>query len=387
MRIAIVASSRSAAPNGLARHVDQLARGLAQRGEHVEVVAQDVLSRASSLAAYDGVNVRWFSGSRGPARLALPRPLWRQLKIAAAAAEVVDVHTDQAAFALAVARAGFRRLVLTPDAPVHQLMAWPHTRSLARVVEEADEILFRSSAQRDLLCRAFPEATRRTHELPVGVDTVELRAAAPFPLAARILLAVGPLERRLRLDRAIAALPSLDTRFRLVVVGDGPERHHLRAYADDLRVSARVWWFPRPIPEAFFYRWLRTATVTLALASEEHSGLLVMEAMAAGTPVVASDIAVHREVAIKAGVGSVLLIPPEGSPLDVADAISAAAAVQAEGSARPSLNGSITTWRDVVESTWAAYRRLIDPAAALPRVDGTPPASLDTEESRIAAGT
>ena len=93
-----------------------------------QVVAQDVLSGASRLTAHEGVTVRWFPGSHGPARLAVPRPLWRQLKITAANADVVDVHTDQAAFALAVSRAGARRLVLTPHASVHQLMAWPHTR-------------------------------------------------------------------------------------------------------------------------------------------------------------------------------------------------------------------------------------------------------------------
>jgi hypothetical protein len=50
----------------------------------------------------------------------------------------------------------------------------------------------------------------------------------------------------------------------------------------------------------------------------------VTEALSAGIPVVASDIPVHREAAARVGVGGAIFVSPEGSPLEVADALAVA---------------------------------------------------------------
>jgi glycosyltransferase involved in cell wall biosynthesis len=151
-------------------------------------------------------------------------------------------------------------------------------------------------------------------------------------------------------------MPSLAPAFRLVVVGDGSWRRRLAAYAADLHVSERVL-FVGAVPDGVLYRWLRTANVVVALAGEGGSGSQVFEARAAGAAVVASDVPVHRHAAERPG-GPVIFVPPQGSPLDVADAIDEAArlAVLPTAGALPS---PAPSWESVIDSTWEIYRHLL----------------------------
>jgi hypothetical protein len=152
----------------------------------------------------------------------------------------------------------------------------------------------------------------------------------------------------------------------LVIVGDGPARARLAAYADDLRVSARVE-FVGAVPDAVMYRWLRSARVVVTLAGCRGSGSQVAEARAAGASVVASDIPIHREAAGRPGGGHVMFVPTGTSPLDIADAIKEAAGV----SVLPSPMGAdpAQSLESVVDSTWMLYRELLG-ADAMAAPDG-----------------
>jgi glycosyltransferase involved in cell wall biosynthesis len=191
--------------------------------------------------------------------------------------------------------------------------------------------------------------------LPDGVDVEAIRTADPFAIAGVVVLSVDRLDRATSVGRAIAAMPSLDPDFRLVIVGDGPSRPRLAAFAADLRISPRVQ-FVGSVSDATLYRWLHTAHVVVTLAGERSSGSLVTEAHAAGVSVVASDLPVHRQAAERGG-GHVVFVPPRGSPLDVADAIDAAARLHVISPHQ--LSGtSVATWESVIDATWELYEQL-----------------------------
>jgi glycosyltransferase involved in cell wall biosynthesis len=278
---------------------------------------------------------------------------------------VVDVHIARVPLSLTVAQMGFRRMVLTPHTALQRFSAWPYSRAIRTLVEAADAILCASETERAVLCRTFPQASARAEVLPAGVDAAGIGAALPYPAPGKPIVAVGALHRRRRVDRAIAAIASLDPGFRLVVLGDGPERHPLRARAADLKVGTRVA-LPGSVRDAVLYRWLRTAHVVLALAQQESSAIHIMEALAAGAPVVASDIPVHREVVEQVDGGRVLFVSPTGSPLEVADAILEAVDSVVPG-VSPILPVSLPSFDDVVDQAWSVYRRLALPAPALDR--------------------
>jgi glycosyltransferase involved in cell wall biosynthesis len=95
--------------------------------------------------------------------------------------------------------------------------------------------------------------------------------------------ALRPEKNIARLLRAFATLPA----GRLVIVGDGPERPALEALAATLGVSPRVHFAGHHQDTAPFY----AAFDLFALSSDtEQMPLSVIEAMAAGLPVVATDV-------------------------------------------------------------------------------------------------
>jgi glycosyltransferase involved in cell wall biosynthesis len=354
MNLALVAPSYLPQAGELERHVDELARGLARRGAHVEVLTHGPAHPLRRVSEFDGVVVRRFAASIGNARFAVAPGLWEHLRRTAGSSDVAHVHSAHAPLAFAVARAGRRRFVFSAHAPVQRLARWPYAHVTRAVVDHAAQTLCASRVEGDLLCGRFPRAAHRIRVVPNGVDVAAIRAARPFAEAGSVVLTVGRLERYKRVDRAIAAMASLDPAFRLVVVGDGPVKHRLQAHAADLNVSSRVE-FVGSVPDKELYRWLRTGRVLLALTEQDASGLQVTEALSAGMPVVASDIPVHREAASRVDGPGVIFVSPEGSPLEVADAISEAGATRVQSA----LPVPVLSWDTVVDSTLTLYEGLL----------------------------
>jgi glycosyltransferase involved in cell wall biosynthesis len=350
MRVALIASSFLPEPGRLERRVDQLARGLAGRGAEVEILTHGPMR--STVHQCEGVTVHRFPTAVGPLRFTVAPKLWDRLRLTSEAFDLVDVHTRNPSLTLAVARTRVRRLVFTPGAPMDAFLGWPRAGATRAFIGSTAQIVCHSEIERDLLCQAIPGTAGRTHVLPDGVDTEALRAAEPFVTAGVVVLAVDRLHGQTWVRRAIAAMPSLDPEFRLVIVGDGPARDRLAAYADDLRVASRVQFAGR-VSDAVLYRWLRTARVVVTLAGERGSGSQVTEARAAGASVVASDLPIHRESAGRTGGSHVIFVAPKGSPLDVADAIDEAARV----SVLPNtgLAFSAPSWQSVVDDTLMLY--------------------------------
>jgi sugar transferase (PEP-CTERM/EpsH1 system associated) len=104
--------------------------------------------------------------------------------------------------------------------------------------------------------------------------------------------------------QALARL-SPDTRWRLVLIGDGPERQQLETTADGLGIGARVSFLGHREDVAELLGDLDL--FVLPSASEGMSNTL-LEAMAAGVAVIASDVGGNREV-IEPGRSGLLFAP------------------------------------------------------------------------------
>jgi len=347
VKVALVVSSYLPDRGALERDVARLAHGLARRGVEVEVLTQARARDLPDVSDGEGVIVRRFAGSIGT-RAAVAPGLWQYLRRAVRSFDIADAHSRHLSLGVAVARAGARRLFFTPYGPVQ--MRWPYTGATSALMQHAVHIVCKSRAQAAVLSRVSASTAGRVRVIPHGVDVELIQSAKPLSRSESTVLSVGRLERYQRVDRAIAAMAGLDPGSRLVVVGQGSLRRSLQAYAADLLVSARVD-FVGAVPDPELYRWLRTAHVLLVLGDEQTSGIQLLEALAAGLPVVASDIPAHREAASYAGGAGVKFVPPAGSPLDVADALVEAAAFTVPASARLRL----PTWDAVVDETLALY--------------------------------
>jgi glycosyltransferase involved in cell wall biosynthesis len=152
----------------------------------------------------------------------------------------------------------------------------------------------------------------RLHVFRNGVDLERFRPV-PQPEAraalgltgSPLLLSVGYLIERKGQHLLIEALAQLRARLpgaHLVLVGDGPERARLEALAARLGVLEQVN-FVGAVSNAALYQWYSAADVFLLASSREGWANVLLEAMACGTPVVATDIWGTPEVVADASVG------------------------------------------------------------------------------------
>ena len=147
-----------------------------------------------------------------------------------------------------------------------------------------------------------------------GVETTEIHAAAPFRHHRPAIFFLGRHEERKGLEVLLQALHLIDLDVSCWVAGDGPDTERLRlAHGHDQRIE----WLGR-VPDPEKIARLRGASVFCAPSLHGESfGVVLIEAMAAGTPVVASGLDGYRNVATD-GVDAVLVPPGDAHALAAA---------------------------------------------------------------------
>jgi phosphatidylinositol alpha-mannosyltransferase len=158
--------------------------------------------------------------------------------------------------------------------------------------------------------------------VPNGIETEAWSAPQPKPAAFQTgrphVLYVGRLEPRKGVEHLVAAMALLqrDVSARLVVAGDGCERERLEAAARRRGVDAA---FVGRISDEHLPGYVQAADLVCSPAlGGESFGIVLLEAIAAGTPVVASSIAGYRDL-IHATGGGRLVAPAD--PRALAEAI------------------------------------------------------------------
>lgn len=273
---------------------------------HCEVVALTNPGAVAEGIRADGTPVRHL-GMRGNRDLtALPR-LVRMIR--EGGYDLVHTHLYRACVygRLAARLAGVRHVVATEhslgEAAIEGRPLSPGTRGLYLATERLGRATVAVSATVADRLRAWGVPDSRIHVVPNGIDAARFRhdpaaraaarARLGLPADATVVGGVGrlvPGKRFDRLVRACAAQPGV----RLLVVGDGPERARLLRLARELGAADRVL-LPgecggavapvhRPgvpgLPEL-----LAAMDLFVSPSTEEAFGLSVLEALAAGLPV------------------------------------------------------------------------------------------------------
>jgi phosphatidylinositol alpha-mannosyltransferase len=156
--------------------------------------------------------------------------------------------------------------------------------------------------------------------VPNGVDTRQFACPPRVSNGAhRTVLFVSRLDRRKGFPVVVAAFALLAERMpglRLVVAGDGIDRAIVDRLAPALRRRITMLGV---VPNAELRRHYASADLFVAPAlGGESFGIILLEAMAAALPIVASDIPGYREIVRHEGEG---LLVPAGAVVPLADAI------------------------------------------------------------------
>lgn len=183
------------------------------------------------------------------------------------------------------------------------------------------QILLLSAAQQEEYAACYNTPAERFHLLPPGIDRDRLappnaaaeRAAKRQKLGLKdddfLLLMVGSGYKTKGLDRAIlslAALPeSLKARCHLYVIGKG-EAAPYEKLAAGLGVEAQLHILG---PKKRVTPYLLAADLLLHPSYHENTGTALLEALAAGLPVLTTAVCGYAHYVTEANAGKVLLLP------------------------------------------------------------------------------
>jgi glycosyltransferase involved in cell wall biosynthesis len=358
VNIALVAPRYAPFVGGLEKHVARLGEELRGFGHTVQVLTQhEKTAHVRACEAIDGIEVRRFPIRIGGGSYPVAPALWRHLRRHAKDFDVVNAFSYHATTVVGAATSRSGNLVFTPV-----YLGTGRTR-IARVAHGPYRILgnwlFASASQ--VICGTNAEAAlirrrfRSAHDLtvvPPGIDVEKIATSEPFTTEETVVCVASRLERYKRVDVSIAALAKLDKEVRLVVLGDGPDRPRLTELARELGIASRVE-FLGAVSYDNVYRWLRTATVFISMSERESFGLTLLEAVAAGCHVVASDIAPHCEIVEQFSTKGIALIPSDAGAQRLAFAIESQLSATAPVDAV-----STPTWRDHANATLSVYDRV-----------------------------
>jgi len=396
MRIGIVTQSYYPRYGGVTEHVHNSAVELRRRGHEVTIITGRIGGNGEPRHVLGverlGRNVL-IPLNRAFVDLTLGLALRRQMRriLEAHAFDVVHIHNPHAPTLplLALQEARCATVGTFHGTYTRSLLQDAFRRPLAKAVERLDaRIAVSRSAERSN--RAYYAGTYRL--VPNGVDVNRFHPERrPFerwadPARANLLF-VGRLDPRKGVRHLLAAMSEVVDRTRgrarLLVIGDSYLRPGLEARVPaELREHIH---FLGHVPSADLPRWYATADIFVSPATGNESfGIVLLEAMAAGRPVVASDIPGYRSV-IRDGENAVA-VPPG----DVATLASRLVALIEDPGRREELarrgraRALEFAWPRVTEQIEAVYREALDRRAGEARSAGPERCAAESDQAILA---
>lgn len=265
----------------------------------------------------------------------------------------------------------------------YDLSSWLERSAL----EMADAIVAVSRGTRDDVLRLFDVDPGRIHVIHNGVDTAVYQPTAATGALARYgvdphrpyVLFVGRVTRQKGIVHLVRAIPEIAPEAQVVLCAGAPDTPEIAAemeQAVERAASVRpgIVWVREMVPRAALAELYSHAAVFCCPSIYEPFGIINLEAMACGTPVVASAVGGIPEVVVPGETG--LLVPLEQNsespfePLDPARYARDLAAAIDQLLGDPALRGRMAaagrrrveerfTWRAVAEATAALYAELV----------------------------
>jgi len=378
MRVALVSPYDLDVVGGVQSHVAALADALREVGDDVLVVGAGDPSRSGPGAVRVGRSARVpANGSRAPVALApgaigCTRAVLRDFH-----PDVVQVHEPLVPLVGPAAALGAGAPTVLTFHAAAERGALPVLARLVRplgraVVARASALTAVSAHAASFHSGALGLDPARFVVVPNGVDVARFAGSGRATDPARpTVLFVGRLEPRKGADLALEAFARLAPArpaLRLRMVGAGPQEPMLRRRLAGLPpdVAARVELVGR-VAQADLPGLLAAADVALVPSrGGESFGIVLLELMAAGTPLVAADLPAYRAVARRDR--EALLVPP-GDP----EALAAAAARVLDDPGTADRLASAGRLR-AAEFDWRAVsarvRQVLADAAGRPTLDG-----------------
>lgn len=238
------------------------------------------------------------------------------------------------------------------------------------ILREADLVLSNSHALLRKAVAVEPSVAAKAGVVGNGLDQEDLEGIEPFRAAAPYLLSVGRFVEKKGQDvlvRAFARVRSRHPALELVLVGAGPTREQCMRLTRHLGLGDAIR-FVGEVDRREVFSFLLGSEAFVLPSRMEPFGVVLLEAMAAGTPIVATSVDGVPEL-IDDGENGLLVQPDDADAL--ASAICALlddAALRSRLARRGKTAVEAHAWPHVAARYIAAYRSVIPMAPPPPSV-------------------
>lgn len=388
MRIVQIYKDYDPVVGGIENHLKVLAEGLVARGHEVTVLVTNT-ERPTIEQTINGVRVIKAGRTAHMASTPLSVDLIRQARTLDA--DLLNLHMPYPPGDLAALARSDLPLVVTYHSDVvrQRRLLQMYRPLLALTLRRARRII----ATSEPYVRSSPFLRRRRAKcrvVPLSVDPDRFARADAAVVAAirkrylpqasdRLILSVGVLRYYKGLHVLIDAMTQLDAH--LLMVGAGPQEAQLRDLAQAFGVARRVHFAGRvPDDQLAAYYHAADLFVLPSHLRAEAFGIVQLEAMAAGLPVISTELGTGTSVVNEHGATGFVVPPSDPQALSRAIAVlldNPALREQLGAQARQRVVAEYTH-DQMIERTLAVYGEAIEtvPRVKRPRRSATKPGSI-----------
>lgn len=295
MRIVQVTPRYFPTVGGVETVVQKISEMLVEKGNEVVVYSVDKRPRLPSVENINGVVVKRFTALYDDP-LYLPQVEFL-LSLRKEKADIIhshNIHTLPPLLA-SMCRNKDQKLLLQPhyhrygQSPLRHSLLELYRKSFCNLIFlQSNAILVNSNYERQIISEDFPHA-KNVLLLPEGIEVNDAKNVERKPELPKRILYVGALKRYKNVHKLLDGFAYLTNnggkRFRLVIVGDGPERGHLVNLASQLGIGEFVDW-KHGLSRQQLLNEYAAASVFVMLSPLESFSRVVYDALIVGVPVV-----------------------------------------------------------------------------------------------------
>jgi len=283
-----------------------------QAKEHdVEVYTTDPKNQFKPYEEIEGMKVFRFPSFAPNNAYYISKSLYKALKHVQG--DVLHVHSFLVATSLSAELAfrrkknGFQKIVFTPY--FHEVASTPFRTFLHKIYDHvqkslffwADYIICLTNHETQVLHKKFNVPLEKMHVIPAGLDYDDYdKFHSDSKEYDFEILYTGRLERYKNVQQVVFQLPKLiqkypQKRIHFTVLGKGPYSHKLQEIIKKTKMADHVT-LKGFVTREDLVKHYKRADVFVTLANYESFGITIVEAVAAGTPVIISQLPIANDV-------------------------------------------------------------------------------------------